>query len=377
MADWFGLAGNRRDFYVENQADARLLFARTELNERLTALLRRSGRTGNPPKLVLYGDWGTGKTHAMRHMQYVIESNSDYAAEVVFVELPDIGAKTNFQSAHSALLDALGIDRVKVWVSQFQARNTNALEIVQQWTQSADIAKAFSTLIGYGEASRIAWDWLRGVKLSPAEARSAGLPPSLDQSHHMVQVLRATGRLAQEIDGRMLVLMLDEATKLKDVSDDYAEGHWKNAFKILAEPGMKDAGLVVSISMPNIDDFPDPLRDQQIITRFGPQNYILLPDFHQEEAREFMLALLGEWVNPAIRTEIVATHVAETNGESAVETFPFTEPAFGRFIEYACRNVITTPRDLQKIVDDFLNRAMDERRHVLSLEFVESLITGA
>jgi Cdc6-like AAA superfamily ATPase len=377
MAEWFGLADERRDFYVENQADARLLFARTELNERLMAMLRRSFRTANPPKLVLYGDWGVGKTHTMRHMQYVIESNPDYAAEIVFVELPDITSKTDFQAAHSALLDALGIDRVKVWVSQFQARNMNALELLQDWTQSGDIAKAFTTLIGYGEASRIAWDWLRGIKLSPADARSAGLPPSLDQSQHMVQVLLATGRLSQEIDGRMLVLMLDEATKVKNVTNGDALAHWKNALKILADDLTRDAGLIASISIPNVDEFPDPFRDQEVVTRFSEEHYVDLPNFQEEEAREFMLALLAEWIDDTKKAAILEAYGAETDGELTDATFPFTEPAFERFIQYTCRAVVTTPRDIQKNLDDFLNRAIDDARHVLSADFVERLISGA
>jgi hypothetical protein len=376
MAEWFALKDGRRDFYVENQADARLLFARTDLNKRLMAVLRRSFRTGNPPKLVLYGTWGTGKTHTMRHMQYEIECNPDYQADVIFIELSDITSKTDFQAAHSALLDALGIDRAKVWVSQFQARNMNAMELLQDWTQSSDIAKAFTTLIGYGEASRIAWDWLRGTKLSPSDARSAGLPPSLDQSHHMVQVLRATGRLAQEIDGRMLVLMIDEATKLKNVTNSDAIAHWVNAFKILADDLTKEIGLVVSISIPNIEDFPDPLRDEQVQGRFGHEHYVDVPNFYEPEAREFLFALFEEWIDDQKRVSILADHGTETDGESTEGTFPFTKPAFESFVQYTCRMVVTTPRDVQKTLDDYLNRAIDDGRHILSSSFVDLLISG-
>src|SRR2546428_10991981 len=99
IAEWFGLKDGHRDFWVESQADARLLFARTALDQRLSAVLRRSFRTGNPPKLVLHGDWGVGKTHTMRHLQWGVENSPDYNADVVFVDLPDITSKTDFQAA--------------------------------------------------------------------------------------------------------------------------------------------------------------------------------------------------------------------------------------------------------------------------------------
>jgi Cdc6-like AAA superfamily ATPase len=336
-------------------------------------MLQRSSRTANPPKLVLYGDWGVGKTHTMRHMQYEIENNPDYAAEVVFVELPDITKKTDFQAAQSSLLDALGLDRVKVWISQFQAKNPNALELMQEWTQSADIARAFTTLIGYGEAARIAWDWLRGLKLSPADARSAGLPPSLDQSLHMVQVLRALGRLSQDIEGKMLVLMLDEATKVKDVGDYDARAHWKNALKELADDLTQEVGFVASISMPAIEDFPEPFRDQQIITRFGEDHYIELPTFFEDDARTFLDALVGQWVNADRKDALLLQYASEADGEEIDGSFPFTVPGLERFTQYVTRSVTTTPRDIQKTLDDFLNRAMDVDRHILSRSFVESL----
>jgi hypothetical protein len=192
----------------------------------------------------------------------------------------------------------------------------------------------------------------------------------------MVQVLRATGKLAHEIEGKMLVLMLDEATKLTNVTNPDSTAHWVNAFKILSDSTTKEVGIVVSISLRQIDEFPDPLRDQQVQTRFGTEHYIDLPNFHEEEAREFMEALLSEWIDAGRRLQIIAAYADESEGEGITDTFPFTDPAFDRFIQYACRSVVTTPRDLQKSLDDFLNKAMDADRHVLSFEFVESIVSG-
>src|SRR5436190_130577 len=99
MQTWFGLTEDHNDFTIETDADAELFFARHDLDEQLKSMLRRSFRTSNPPKMVLYGDWGVGKTHTMRHIEYVIENNAGYNAIVVFVELPDITAKSTFQVA--------------------------------------------------------------------------------------------------------------------------------------------------------------------------------------------------------------------------------------------------------------------------------------
>src|SRR5215208_5205457 len=113
MQTWFGLKDEHKDFTIENDVDARLFFARSELDETLQSMLRRSFRTDTPPKLVLYGEWGVGKTHTMRHMEYVIASNDHFNATVVFVELPDIVSKSTYQVAHAAFLDALGLEKAR------------------------------------------------------------------------------------------------------------------------------------------------------------------------------------------------------------------------------------------------------------------------
>ena len=273
MQTWFGLKEGHRDFSIENDTDARLFFARHELSRHLLAILRRSFRTGNPPKLVLYGDWGVGKTHAMRHIQYVLETQGDdFPAEVVFVELPDIAAKSTFQVAHAALLDALSIDRARNWVLQYQTiHGAKAREKIQEATQSGDIGMAFANLLGFGDAGRIAWDWLRGIQLSAGDARLVGLPPVLNQSNQLVRVLQMFGRLCGETEQKLLVLMLDEATKLGYVSNSDSVNHWINAFKLIADSQTKEIGFIVSGSWIDPDDMALPLQDQQVASSLARQ----------------------------------------------------------------------------------------------------------
>lgn len=379
MAEWYGLKDERKDFTIENAADGQLLFARANLDDQLQAILRKSFRTGNPPKLVLFGDWGYGKTHTLRHIEYVISSNADFAAQCVFVELPDITAKSTFQVAHAALLDALGLDRAKTWMLQYQTKHqSKAQGLIQGVTQSEDIAKAFLTLISFGESGRICWDWLRGVSLSAADARSVGLAPVLDQSNQLVAVLKMLGRLSLDIDKKVLVLMIDEAAKLNDVTNGDSIGHWRNAFKLLADKGTRELGVVISASFVDVDDMPKMLADEQIRSRFSPDHYIQLNSFGPDEAMDFVSALLVNWVDSSKRDALLNKFENEKDEEDVSETsFPFTLPGREKFIEYACRNGnITNPRDLQSTLDTILNGAIDGNRHILSSNYMYQILTG-
>jgi len=295
----------------------------------------------------------------------------------VFIVLQDITSKSTFQVAHAALLDAIGLNRVKSWVVQYQTKYQSAShEKIHHFTQSEDVARAFLTLIGFGDSTRICWDWLRGETLSSSDARSVGLPPVLDQSLQLVNVLRMLGRISADIDGKILVLMLDEATTLRSVTNGDAIAHWVKAFKILADQLTKEVGFIVSASFRDPSDMPDPLSDAQIESRFGQSHYIQLLNFGPQQADEFVRSLLVEWIDPVKRETLESTHGAERDGETiSADSFPFTTSGLETFIDYACRNGnVTNPRDVQKALDDKLNRAIDDDRHILSGSYVTSLI---
>jgi Cdc6-like AAA superfamily ATPase len=376
MQSWFGLKEEHKDFSIETEADANLFFARHDLDDQLQRILRRSFRTGNPPKMVLYGDWGVGKTHTMRHLEYVIEHTPEFPAMVVFVELPDITTKSTFQVAHAALLDALGFETAKEWVRGFLTLHADFTELIREATQSGDIAKAFENMFAPGEGSRIAWDWLRGIPLGGPDARLAALPTALTQSNHFVRILQMFGRICSEVEQKLLVFMLDEATKLEYVSNQDAVNHWLNAFKLLADQQTKEVGFIVSGSWINSDDMAIPLANEQVVTRFGDPNYIPLHRLDEESTSEFMSALLEEWVEPAKRAEILGAFEVEAEGEPVTpSTFPFTELGFNLAVQYACRQGgYTTPRDIQVTLDELLNQAIDDERRVVSSAYIRTLV---
>ena len=173
--------------------------------------------------------------------------------------------------------------------------------------------------------------------------------------------------------------MLDEATKLTSVSNGDAIAHWVNAFKILSDKLTKEVGFIVSASFRDPDDMPDALADQQIQSRFGLKHYIQLQNFGPDEANEFVGDLLSEWIEGTKRAALLSKYSGEADGEKITDaTFPFSEKAIARFVEYSCRNGnVTNPRDIQQALDDILNRAIDDGRHILSAKYLNAVLAVA
>jgi hypothetical protein len=151
-----------------------------------------------------------------------------------------------------------------------------------------------------------------------------------------------------------------------------------NAFKILADDQTKEIGFIVSGSWIETDDMALPLQDAQVLSRFGEQNYIPLHNLNETEAEEFMKSLLSEWVDAERRTEITQKFGTEAEGEEIrADSFPYTVAGLASAAKYATRQGgYTTPRDIQKTLDDFSNRAIDDGRHILSSAYLTSLING-
>ncbi len=90
------------------------------------------------------------------------------------------------------------------------------------------------------------------------------------------------GLLLREAEDKMLVFMLDETTKLDGVADDDAIAHWTNALKLIADDATKEVGFIMSGSYVDPDDMAEPLRDQQVMSRFGHSNYVALRNMDEE-----------------------------------------------------------------------------------------------
>lgn len=377
FATWFGLNDGRDNFVVQTNVDYALFFARESIDITIRQLIHEANLTRIPLKMVIYGDWGCGKTHTLKHLKYLLENNSPPGIKgfPVLIDLSDVMAKTRFNEAQSFLLDAIGLPKICDWVRQYNARYPNAGQRIKDFTSSSDVEKAFLTLLTYGESSQIAWQWLRGQTLSASESRAIGLPASLNQSNTLVLVLRVLGIMCLEFDERKLIFLIDEADTLKAVSDKDSINHWKQCLKNLADISNQECGIIIAAAFLGIEDMPEMLSDQQIVTRFGENHFVSLHTFNKEEAKIFIRCLFAEWIDGAKRTGLMSLHSAEADGEQlGADTFPFTDDGLEKFCEWITRNgLYTRPRVIQTDLTAILTRAIDESRHVLSSVFITQI----
>jgi hypothetical protein len=372
FASWFGLCAGKEDFYVLTDRDYQLYFARSALDDKLRRLIDESNRGNNTIKAVLYGDWGAGKTHTLRHLKHQLESNNIKPGKVVLIDLPDISTKSKFNDLQFELLDGIGFEDARDWVKQFNTRHSDAEKRIKAFSGSSDITKAILTLPTYGDSAQVAWSWLRGLNIG-GEGRSVGLPAVISQSKTFTTILRLFGMLCLDCEQKRLTYMIDEADKLENISDADAQNQWIECVKELADISNDECGIVFTAGFTDIDSLPRMLREQQVQTRFTQGHYLALLPFGIPETMEFLKSLFAAWIDPTQRTALLHAHASEADGETLTpDSFPFTEEGLDLFANHLCRSSVTRPRDIQAELHTAINYAVDANRRIMSTAFLNS-----
>ena len=95
-AEWFCLTDGRDNLVPHVEKDSKIIFCHKETIENsILSRIENSFLVRKPPKLVVYGDWGVGKTHALNHIQWWLKEK-DYDAITYYIELGDVKKKSKF-----------------------------------------------------------------------------------------------------------------------------------------------------------------------------------------------------------------------------------------------------------------------------------------
>src|SRR5262245_6043298 len=112
LNEWFFMKEDRSSFLPRIPEDARLVFCHQQLiQEDIVLSIQKRFATKKPIKMLIWGDWGVGKTHLTYHIRWWLDENKkDYPALPVLIEIGDITKKSRFDEIVRPFLDKLGID---------------------------------------------------------------------------------------------------------------------------------------------------------------------------------------------------------------------------------------------------------------------------
>lgn len=373
LSEWFCLKPERHSFKPNVVRDRELVFCHeAKIQEEIVTSIERRFAARQPVKIVLYGDWGVGKTHTIYHISWWFEKHAnDYPAQTVLVELGDITSKSRFDVLVGPFIDRIGLrELVRLVHAYAPATGKHVVAGLKERGSAGNVAEAFGKLLLASPddtppaAVATAFEFLRGQKTK--DAASIGLGNPLTQSDEYYSVLLCCGELCRAVNKKQLIFIADEAAKLEDIdSDDATRRHWIAANRLIFDDNNEVFGFIYTLSGKGRKNMPTVLSDPQIVNRLGENNMIELPNLAPTDVESFIGKLRLSFVDKGSVENLVSAG-AIASGDFDWNKYPFTQDGWREFVDYWNQNQEDAkPRDICDKLDDVGFRAMKDSKHLI------------
>lgn len=357
LKDWFCLADGRDNFKLKVREDSNLIFCHIdEIDNQIIGSIERRFAANEPIKMLIYGDWGVGKTHAANHIGWWLDQHKDeYPARPLMIEVGDLERKSRFDVLVRPFLDALGVHTLVALTGQYLKAKGNLVKALKEIGVSDYVAATISkfTIAVPGETPppvvMDAFQILQGRKPGPGFA-SNSLGFQLTESRELFGVLCAIGEMYRTIHGHRMVFIADEAARLDEVSNDEATlAHWVAVNRDIFDDNNNTFGFIYTLTG-KANRLPRAIWDPQIQNRIG-QNAFELKTLTKPDVEEFLTKLVDFLVDPAKVAKLVADGAIPPAAYDA-SAYPFTKTAKQRFIDFFQRTQENAkPRDISDRLD--------------------------
>jgi hypothetical protein len=358
LGTWFYLKDGRRSFKPDPLRDREVMFCHQEVQENIQKAIERAFATDETVKMLLWGDWGVGKTHALRHLEYWLTNNAGtFPTRTVFAKLGDVAKSSRFGIVQKDLLDGIGIDHAVTLAFKYMQTGRNLVVDLQGLGIPATIAQAFNKLFvatpGQPPPDIVvtAWNFMRGVDVGKSGAL-VGLQERITDSKDFYFVLASLGHLVRTVEDKQLVFLVDEAARLEAVSDVLeVERHWVNVNTMIFDQENRYFGFVYTVSGKSQDDIPRALFEPQIENRLGNRR-LELRNLPPNDVRAFLSRLTDAFVDRVALEADTRVGISK-NAAYVRNSYPFTQPGLDRFVDYFHRTPENSkPRDIADRLDE-------------------------
>jgi len=375
--EWFCL--NERDsFTIDpqiNSEDAQFYFGRATKLKELQTQLRKGFIDPGVPKIFIYGSFGSGKTQTLYNLAYYLQHDPPKSLQlkpaIIHVVL-DMQSKSSHLDWHLQLMEALGKERVSRWIDDLFSKVPSLDEALTSLLSDYNIINAVKNLRGGGDMPMLAWRWLAGHRLSPAELQRLQLTRNSGDigAGDMVKVLVGLGHLAEKNDEK-LIFFMDEVEQFTNITNADCFEAVHNYLRQLSEQKNSSVGFIMSSYGLTDDDMPRMMVRGDIRNRIGAINYIEIPPLPSvEDIRTFICELLLNFIDRKAAEE----KIQQQGLAVSLDTYPFDADAFEKLCDYASQDPTKAlPRNIIKSINECAISAWDVEKAVIDVEIVNEI----
>lgn len=336
--EWFCLAEGRKNFQIDPVRDQEHLFGEPIWEEEINSRLRQSQLLSTPVRLVWWGQYGIGKTHRLHHTEFLIRKNG-YSYLPVYTRATDIQEKTGFERLHYELVNALGREEMRKYVSSYLLKIRNGTPEIPTLKEisgnSSDVEAALMSFGGDNDKLVLAaWRFLSGLKLKGTDLERANVTKdALDSSTEFSAVLSAFATILQVELDKELLFLIDEGENLQRITNKTAEARWNESLRAALD--ISNIGFVMAVGAERQDGIPKLVLQPDIVRRFQRDNYVHMEAYKPPVAKNFVKGMLSAWIDASKRAALEASDSFSSLPDYNKDFYPFTVGGFEKFCEWA------------------------------------------
>jgi len=357
----FGIT--RPNFILDPAVDFEC-FARHDIN--VTAIvenLQIDLVTKLAPKRLLWGPYGGGKTHTL--YSTLNELARLTPIHPLRVECPDLAKRSVFNDLYrDGVMPVLGEDTVvqlleRVAIEKVPlGRREEYLKRLREYLGDEPLSKAVAQLMNPNFERLKLWAWLSGIPLSRTELSDLGQTQDLASAEpaRLAEIIVLIGRVMKKVDGKTLVLCLDEMERLRAVGPD-SIATFVTGFTRLMDPNQRDVAVLLGSSAAQFDEMPDIFaRHGPVVSRLSPQATIEVPHIPDPDVDDFIRQVISFVRDKSANVDELLKSAKTTCGETLdLDFFPFSVDAIQAMKSRLTRDM--TPREITLAMTQAAGRA--------------------
>jgi Cdc6-like AAA superfamily ATPase len=355
--------GLQRENFILNPIEDTDCFARDDIKTQVIAeSLDIDLVTGLAPKRLVWGPYGGGKTHTlMRTMKELGHLTPIY---YIRIECPDLSKKSRFHDLYrEGIMRGLGQDFVIGIIedavqSVGLARRDELLNRLKAKFGDEEIAKAAIRIIDPNFDELRLWRWISGVPMSRNDLDDLGQTQDLTQTEaaRLAEIICLFGRLLREIQGKTLVLILDEMERLRTIGQETITT-FVSGFTRLVDPTQNLVSILIGTSAEGEFDMIDVFGGRgPVRSRLGTDAEIEIRALDDADVDRFIKGVIAYVRDTAADMDALVSAASATVDESiSQDFFPFTDDAVDALKSRLTQ--IMTPREITMKMTRALGRA--------------------
>lgn len=393
MTDFFFMRDGFQTFRLEPERHNFLLFGTRDRSQRNHLLdhLEEASYSLEGYKSVVLGDFGRGKTHQSKNLEYEIETRK-LNLFPVYVKCIEFKAKEPFNTFFKELVMGLPVEHLQRLAKEYEdKRSKGIVPPFESVIGDQDVALVFKEGLAAPNIDlvRLSMRWLGGEQKLDM-TKIAGNLPSLQVSKQFGAVLKGIVQLFRVVDEKVPVFLIDEAERFSQVTNTDAYWSWLASLRELTE--IVGVALIFFIGSKSRDDLPAMFLADEVMTRIGVRNYVEFYNQGREDLRNFLGELFQTIIQkgdppddlrPVLEKKMDALLDGDVpeeltqllaDTEEELETYPFTRDAFERFIEEcATSDLSNKPREVLILVQKAAGKAMRMGRRLIDEPILEDI----